>query len=229
MDDTKLNNTKKIFDASQEDLKKVGIFGTEWIKKMQKKYSPFQLKMMEERAKFLKLYNSREKKLKFWEYGFNYFFPVFLGLTCAISVLSYHFADKILDFISSFKIFSAVLDKKVITSLVVTSLTLSTFQICDIGRIIIFYRKYYKKGLDEDSSVLILSRIEPGEFSKNGTEKKGSNWLSTSEISEGLDIDMSPQNLGKVMKNLGFSHRKTKKNNQFLIKKVNFAPKNDHE
>ena len=220
----KQNETNKIFETPEHDLEAIEIVGYRRIGDLQQRYSPIQLRIIEERAKMLKMFKALRHRLGLWEGGLLSYLG-FLAVTLVASTLiSWVYYDKIIHF---FDKLIGGLTPQITVCVTVNSVIITVIRVVDIGRMIKLLSSL-RKGDDREEIVdLIFAHFDIGELNNSNTPKEGSFWLSATEIGDNLSIESDPRIIGKVLKNLGFIQKRTAKNRHFLVKKALFMQKSD--
>lgn len=186
----------KIKNVPAADLEAIAQVGAQKISELQRKYSPAQLGILEERRRF-------KKKLDYWEAGYKKsgralfaFLPLAAGFGWLVGPTFLNF-------------FAALwLSQRGISSMIWLIIGLAIYNIADVGRIWLFYHKYYppeEKKEAEESSVKDAPEIDDKalvEAVQKEIEKQGG--MSTTNIINLLKIDIKPRELGMLLKERGF-------------------------
>ena len=186
----------RIKNVPLDDIEAISSVGAQKIANLQRKYSASTLEIIEERQKY-------QKKLDFWEAGFEKYGRVLIIFLAIFTCFGWLIGPSFITFINALK-----LSQRGISSIVWFIIGMGAYNIVDVGRIALFYSKFYPKKRDkkeDNNSRKSAHEIDDKalvEAVKNEIIKHGK--MSTTNIINLLKIDVNPRDLGVLLRESGF-------------------------
>jgi len=209
MDKNEINNEikrDKIFSASSEELDIIGGVGAKNLTALHRKYTPVQIKVLEERARLLCAVKKLRTRLHFWEKGIVNNLKVIIPSVFFTGFLGYFFGDKLF-----FILKKVPFNPKVWGSILAGSYAGLCFNIYDIGRLNVKWKKFYEEeedGIDENNLLEIIA---------HGNDDEASQWIQVKNLKKVIGWTSTTNELGKLLKDYGFAKRRTNKGVEYHI------------
>ena len=106
--------------------------------------------------------------------------------------------------------------------LTANSVIITALRVVDIGRMVRLFFSHKKEDEKEELDQMIMANYDVGELGKNNAPKKGSTWLSASEIADSFATEVEPRLLGKKLIQMGFKTQRKANKRAFLVKQPEF-------
>ena len=206
-----MSNTDKIFKAPEEYINAVKYVGPETLQKMQRTLSPVQMKMIYERAILLDGVNKVRQRLKFWEAGIINNLRNFAIWVTIWAIGGYFGGPYLIELCKQI----TYINMRLWGAILVGSYGAMVFNLYDIGRLNWYWHMEYADEVRGEAEEIIIEHLEPAR-----EDDPGAQWLSATEIKEQLGIDLEVSSLGKLLSDLGFIKKRTKKRRAFCVKFV---------
>jgi len=198
----------KVLNASIEDLNIIASISAKELSRIKRRYTDAQLQMLEDRARLLNATRSLRKRLKFWEAGIVNNLSIIIPSLLLVGILGYIFGEKLIDFSLQFG-----RNKKVWGCIIFGSYAGLCFNLYDLGRLNLNWKKFYRKQdeIQQDEDLV--------EFVQRGEKNDGlSKWLLAKELKKMLEYERSTIELGRVLTDYGFATKPTKRGKKYFVK-----------
>ena len=198
---TKETSGKRVMRAPEEDIEAIVTVGAKRIATLHRRYTNFELTQIQDRA-------IAQKKLEFWERGYKRYLLAFIIGLIVSSLLGWWFADSLASLAKKFYISNGVT-----YSIYCSIVYMALYNVCDVGRIVVFIRELRGLEADEreikematDTKEEEEEEIDPDELVADVEELlKENRGMSSTEIIRELSLNAHPQMIGNILANANF-------------------------
>jgi hypothetical protein len=203
--------TDKYLEDNEKLIKVLQSIDAKTLNQIKRNYSSGELINAEERATYMQRNAKlREKVAVLDENG--KFFPIASFLVGGMAVLGYFCAPFL-------EVYLKGLPLNVATSYIFSSSAAVLVNVISVGKVIIKYKAIKLGEVSEDVEESLLSLYDPIKLEEFEQNKEGE-WLSLQQIKDEIEIDIRSIALGKTLKNLGFTQKRSANQRKYLVKRV---------